>query len=434
MVGNIPHQLMMFEVTKHSDTMAKNTNLSGQPVICQLLSFIPAEMIEECVGEHHSDYYYKTMSTYRQMVFLLYGVISRCHSLRNLCKGLLFLEDKLCYLGVDKLPATSTLSDANINRNSDVFGSIYHRLYQHYSPYLSDSHIKMFIGGEVDPAKVEVFDSSTVSLFVDVFKGPGRNPLNGKKKGGLKIHTKMPLSGFVPDFIDLTEAASNDKNFPGQLNPASGTIYVFDKGYVNYNLWNQWTERGVFYVTRLNDNAHYEVLTGQPNHISQYADGGIISDQIICLNSHEAALDARLIIYKDPASGKVLKFISNMFDYQVTTVIQLYKYRWEIEVLFKQIKQNFELGYFFSDSPEGIKTQVWVALIANLIFTVIHRQVKECELFVTIVSMASNNLGSYTCLITLIKRKPPSGDERDIKIAQLKVLFDLLDQADQTEL
>ncbi len=231
----------------------------------------------------------------------------------------------------------------------------------------------------------------------------------------------MPLSGFAPDFIDLTEAASNDKNFLGQLNPAPGTIYVFDKGYVNYKVWKQWTKQGVFYVTRLNDNADYKVLVGQPNHISQYAAGGIISDQIIRLNSDETVLEARLIIYKDPVSGKVLKFISNMFDYQATTVIQLYKYRWSIEVLFKQIKQNFELGYFFSDSSEGIKTQIWVALIANLIFTVIHRQVKECELFVTIVSMASNNLSSYICLIKLLKRRIPQADERNIKIVQLEM-------------
>ncbi len=361
------------------------------------------------------------MSTYRQLVFLLYGVISKCHSLRNLCKNLLFFEGKLCYLGINKLPAVSTLSDANINRSSDVFGSIYQGLYEYHKSYLSDSYINMFIGGEVDPAKVEVFDSSTVSLFVEVFKGAGRNPLNGKKKGGLKIHTKMPLSGFVPDFIHLTPAACNDKIFLGQLNTVPGTIYVFDKGYVNYKVWQEWTEQGVFYVTRLNDNAQYEVLTGQPNHISEYANGGIISDQVIRLKGTEVSLDTRLIVYKDPVTGKVLKFISNMFSYRDYTIIQLYKYRWGIEVMFKQIKQNFELGYFFSDSPEGIKTQVWVALIANLIFTVIHRQVKECELFVTIVSMASNNLASYICLIKLLKRRIPTGEERNIEIVQLDV-------------
>jgi len=120
-----------------------------------------------------------------------------------------------------------------------VFGSIYHGLYKHYKSYLEDGNITMFIGNEVDPSKVEVFDSSTISLFVEVFKGAGRNPLDGKKKGGLKIYTKKPLAGFVPDYIHLTPAACNDKTFLGQLTPSTGNIYVFDKGYVNYKVWAQ---------------------------------------------------------------------------------------------------------------------------------------------------------------------------------------------------
>ncbi|MFT7036916.1 MAG: hypothetical protein ACJA2S_005457 [Cyclobacteriaceae bacterium] len=276
----------------------------------------------------------------------------------------------------------------------------------------------MFVGGEIDPSKVEIFDSSTVCLLT-YSRGLAIIHWKERRKGGLKIHTKMLLSSFVPDFIHLTEAACNDKTFLGQLNPDPGTVYVFDKGYVNYNMWDQWTEQGVFYVTRINENAQYDVLTGQPNHIIEYANGGIISDQIIQLKTSETTLEARLIIYKDPVSGKVLKFIFNMFSHSAYTVIQLYKYRWNIEVLFKQVKQNFELGWFFSDSSEGIKTQVWVALIANLIFTVIHRQVKECELFVTILSMASNNLGSYVSLLKLLKRTTPTGPERNIRIMQL---------------
>ena len=182
----------MFEL-RHFHIMDKNTNLSGQPVICQLLSFIPTVLIKECLSEHQSDYYYKVMTTYRQLVFLLYGVISRCHSLRNLCKALLFLEEKLSYLGIDSLPASCTLSDANINRSSDVFGRIYHSLYNHYSSYLSDSYIKMFIEDEVDSSKVELFDSSAVSLFVEVFKGAGRNSLDGKKSSVYEGGHRVPF-------------------------------------------------------------------------------------------------------------------------------------------------------------------------------------------------------------------------------------------------
>ena len=107
----------------------------------------------------------------------------------------------------------------------------------------------------------------------------------------------------------------------------------------------------MFYVTRLNENASYtavrgtgQVLLGQPNHISEHANEDIISDQRILL---KGGLEARLVVFKDYVSGKVLRFVSNLFDYDVMTIVQLYKYRWNIEVLFKQLKQNFELCYFF---------------------------------------------------------------------------------------
>lgn len=202
----------MFDVTTQTNVMAKNTNLAGQPVICQLLSFLPHEIVSNCVADHQSDRYYKTLTTYKQLVFMLYGVVTKCRSLNSLCKNLLFLEDKLTYLGIHELPAVSTLSDANINRDSEVFASIYRQLYEHYKEVLSPIQCS-FIEDEIDTGKVAIFDSSTIRLFVDVFKGAGRNSLTGKKKGDLKIHTKMPLGGFVPDLVHITEAACNDKSF-----------------------------------------------------------------------------------------------------------------------------------------------------------------------------------------------------------------------------
>ena len=109
----------------HSIIRSKNKYLVGQPIICQLLSFVPKELVEESVAEHQSDHYYKTMTFFKQFVFLFYGVVMRCKSLNNLCKNLLLLENKLCYLGITELPAVSTLSDANINRSSHVFATLY---------------------------------------------------------------------------------------------------------------------------------------------------------------------------------------------------------------------------------------------------------------------------------------------------------------------
>ena len=192
--------------------MGKNTNLAGQPVLCQLLSFL---IVDACVQQHDSDRYYKTMTTYKQMVFTLYGVVTKSHSLNTLCKNLLFLEDKLTCLGKDKLPVLSTLSDANINRDSEVFASIYAQLYQHYKDKLNPVHCGL-LEDKPDKEKVSAFDSSTITLFVDIFKEAGRNALTSKKKGGLKIHAKMPLGGFVSNLVHITEAACNDKSFLGR--------------------------------------------------------------------------------------------------------------------------------------------------------------------------------------------------------------------------
>ncbi|MEQ9297780.1 MAG: IS4 family transposase [Cyclobacteriaceae bacterium] len=399
--------------------MAKNSYLSGQPIICQLLSYVPKELVDSSVEEHQSDRYYKTMTTFKQLVFIFYGVVMRCKSLNNLCKNTLMLEDKLTYLGIGELPAVSTLSDANINRSSEVFATLYGNLYQYYKDTLMPT--LCHFTEDLDEQKIFCFDSSTITLFVDIFKGAGRNTLTGKKKGGLKLHTKMPMTGFVPDLVHLTEAACNDKTFLGQLKVDKGGIYIFDKGYVNYQVWAEWTLLGVFYVTRLNENANYEVLEGKPNHVSQYADGGIVSDQRIQFSD---GLEARLVVFKDHASGKVLQFVSNMFDHEAMTIVLLYKYRWNIEVLFKQLKQNFELCYFFSDSSEGIKTQIWIALIAQLIFSVIHRQIKEAERFSTLVNVASNNMTSYVGLVRFMKVGRLKPQDRDLEIIQLQLFGD----------
>ena len=179
-------------------------------------------------------------------------------------------------------------------------------------------------------------------------------------------------------------------------------------------------QTGAYWVTRLNKNAQYEILSQKVYDCIEYADGGIISDSIIQLKSKKAKVKARLIFYKDPESGKVLSFISNLFDYNPLTIAQLYKYRWSIEVFFKRLKQNFQTDYFFSDSSNGIKTQIWIVLIANLLMSVIHALTKQKECFSTTVTMAACNMSSYTSLIAIICQERPSKKPK-IRIVQLKL-------------
>ena len=402
----------------------KSTKISGQPIICQLLSFIPKDLVQKSIEKFASDRYYKTMGTYKQLVFMLYGIINKSESLTGLCKCLLFLEGKLCYLGIDKLPATSTLSDANRNRKSEVFEDIYYCLLDHYKSDLQGSYVCLPINGEAQGSKLKRFDSTTFTLFSDIFKGAGRIPLEGGKKGGIKAQALLSFDSLVPEYIELGAAAKNDKDFLGQLAVKPDILYVFDKGYVNYNIYKEWTGKGVYFVTRLNDNASYTIEKEIPVETLDIAAGvGVLKDQHIKvrLKGSKTGLQLRLVTYKDPTSGKVLKFVTNHFAYQALTISHIYRNRWAIEPFFKQLKQNYQLGYFFSDSQQGIMSQIWIALIANLIFTLIFQRNKEAETFVTIVSMARSGLNTYVCFLSIIKRQKLTREERDNGIVQLQI-------------
>ena len=404
---------------------AQSNKISGQPVICQLMSFVPPELVKQAADKFGADRYYKTMPAYKQLVYMLYGVVTKTPSLNSLCKSLLFLDGKLSHLGISQLPALSTLADANAERDSEVFKTLYTLLLIHYESELKNSYFNSPVNYEAPSEKVFRFDSTTFTLFLDILKGAGRNPINGKKKGGIKAHCLLPFNSRVPSLVHLSEAAKNDRDFLGQLEVVAGNIYIFDKGYINYKLYADWTKKSVFFVTRMKENATYTVISEDKkiDVLEAINCGGIIKDQIVelSLGHNVEGVRLRLVTYKDPLTSKVLQFLTNLFDYKASTIAMLYKCRWGIEPFFKQIKQNFEVGYFYSDSSNGIETQIWITLIANLIFTIIHQRVQEAEQFTTIVATTRANMGSFVCMISILKRTRLNKYDRDNEIVQLQI-------------
>jgi hypothetical protein len=379
-------------------TMDKNNVkfLSGQPIIVQVMSLIPEHIFRKVIEETQSDKYYKQMKSKDHFICLFYAVLTRNSSLREVCKNITLIARKLLYVGLRQLPCRSTLSDANRHRDSNFFASLYMALYLHYKSSLKTNWSP--IGDEVDLYEVEVFDSTTVTLFKEILKGAGRNPLDGKKKGGIKVFTKMNLSEGVPNFICMKAASTNENTFLKVLNLPEGGIAVFDKGFNRYHYFDIWTEHNRYFVTPLRENAKYQVVS--ENSTDSFPD--VIKDQTINLGYKRGkvtrTVTLRLITYCDPISGEILRFLTNLMGHTSITITLLYKNRWVIEVLFKQIKQNFELKYFLSDSENGIKSQIWVALVLNLLFTLIHRKIKEAEDFSTMVMIAAKNLCSYVNL------------------------------------
>jgi hypothetical protein len=304
------------------------------------------------------------------------------------------LTGKLNHLGMDRSPAKSTAGDGLRERDNEFFKDVYFMLLEHFKPLLSVSRID-----NISFSKLFIFDSSTIRLFSDIMKGVGRNPKNeGKKKGGLKVHMMIDAHSDTPEFVKISEAKQHDKNFLKYLQLAAHSMIVFDRAYNHYLQFAQWTERNINFVCRLKKNAIYkvqEVLYGQE---LENGKSGILNEGHIHLSykedKQEKTLCLRKVTYGDD-KGRVYEFITNNFEISREEVCFLYKLRWNIELLFKKLKQNFQLHYFYSETENGIKTQIWCTLIAQLLLQVLRVKSESKKAFSTIASLVRIHLISY---------------------------------------
>jgi len=383
--------------------MSKNNKNSGNPIISQILKFIDRVKVNRTAKENRSDRYSKKFKTIDHLITMLYVVLSGCNSLREIESIMLACEGRLNHLGINVFPKRSTLSDANRRRSSKVFSEIYFGLYYKYKKILTDSR-------KNDPLMkcLKIVDSTTISLFCDILQGVGRNPINGKKKGGIKMHTMINSSEDVPTLVRFTSAATHDHTFLKNLELKKGSIVVFDKGYVDYNQYNQWTLDGVYFVTRQKDNAVYESI--EEFDIPLNMDDGVLKDEKIIIDKDVQRIELRRLAYWLEDQKRVYEFITNNFDLPADKIAQIYKKRWQIELLFKRLKQNFPLKYFLGDNQNAIEIQIWVSLIAQLIMLVIKKLAERKWAFSNLVSVIRFHLMTYIDLFKFLN-SPDSGWE-----------------------
>ena len=397
-------------------------NLVGQPVFKQIIKLIPRDKFDELVLMRKSDRYYKSFFSWDQLVVMLFGIFSRCDSMGEVCDGLRAFAGKLNYFGMDCSPPKSTAGDALRDRDEELFRLFYFVLVAYFSPLLSVSRKKTRKKEGISFDDFFAFDSTTLTLFSDIMKGVGRNPIgDGKKKGGLKVHMLTDIHADTPLFARISEAKMHDKNFLQYLNPPAGSMLVFDKAYNYYLQFAKWTASGVYFVCRLKENAKYEVQTDKPlfekklekeelgvyrvEHIhiaySETVEITVEGKKKTKKVKQKKQLCLRLVHYKDE-KGRKYKFITNNWDITDEEVALIYKCRWSIETTFKLLKQNFQLTYFYSDTENGIKTQVWCTLIAYLLLQVIQTLSESKKAFSTIAALLRMHLVSHLDLIWLV--------------------------------
>lgn len=384
--------------------------LVGQPIFKQIMNLVEKVDINGLIRKHESDYYYKSFKTRTHLFTMLFGILSRCDSMTEVCEGLRAMGGKLNHLGMDRAPAKSTACDGLRNRNSEFFEDLYFRLVSRYKSFLSDSRTYGLTFKEV-----LIIDSTTIRLFSDVLRGVGRNPKgDGKKKGGMKVHMLIDAVQSVGRFIKMTEAKVHDKNFLKSLDLISHSMIVFDKAYNYYLQFALWTQKNIYFVTRIKKNAVYTVVEVNRIHYRKKGQAKVLRDEIIELEYHPEREDGardmktklkiklRKVCYQDE-QNRYFEFLTNNFDISAEDVAFLYKKRWGIEILFKKMKQNFQLHYFYGENENAIYTQVWCTLIAQLLLTVTQKIAQAKKAFSVVASLVRIHLISMLDVNELLR-------------------------------
>jgi hypothetical protein len=380
--------------------MGKNKYFSTKSVFGQLISLLDDSMISKSVQKHNSDRYVKHFKSQDHLFSMVFCCLEKCNSLREVASGMVGLSGKEETVRINHLPKKSTLSDANKSRKVEFFEEIYNNLLKKYSFVLSDSRVELALG-----KKIKIVDSTTISLFKDILKCAGRKPSDGKSKGGIKSHSVINADEKVPNLVWFTAATTHDHQFLEKLKCDEHTVYIFDKGYNDYKAFENFTQQKTGFVTRIKENAKYEVAL--KNEIPKNIHCGVLSDQIIEVEVDKQGVKTKLklrkIKYYDREHKRTFEFISNLFEFRADTIAALYKIRWQIELLFKQIKQNFPLKYFLGDNENAIKIQIYCVLIVNLLMGVIKKSLKRQWSFSNLVSFCRIHLFNYIHLTKFLE-------------------------------
>jgi hypothetical protein len=323
------------------------------------LKTFPRTEFEGFVKKHKAERHARGFTCWGQFVAMLFCQLARAHSLREICQGLAACEGKLKHLGLSDGPKRATLAYANGHRPWEVYKDEFFALRLRCEQAARPGHKFRFHN------KLVSLDSTTVALCVSMFDWAHFQ----RAKGAVKIHLMLDHDGYLPKFAVLTTGKKADITVARTLPLEAGTIVVMDKGYADYRWWRDLDQQGVFFVTRLRDDAKYRVERGR--EIPETYGRRILRDEEITLLGYgqlgEDGLALRRIEVWDEDKQETFVFVTNHKRLAASTIDRVYRDRWQIETFFKSLKQLLKIKTFVGTSENAVLTQIWTALIAMLL-------------------------------------------------------------------
>ena len=339
----------------------------GKFVFAQIVEFIPRFEFEKCVKRYKGDFHAKSLNSYNHLLQLIFGQITACTSLRDICLCLKAHQNNLYHLGIRQSVVHSTLSRANDNRDYRIFQDFGYFLISQVRPLFSKEKIPL-----VDLENtIFALDSTSISVSINLAAWA-----SGKySRGAVKMHTLLDLRGSIPTFIHISDGTWHDSNAMDYIQFEPNAIYTMDKAYVDLVALSQMDSIGAYFVTRAKAVTRYRVI-----ETMDCSENGVLADQMVMLTGYKSSQlyprPLRMVLYRDTETDEELTFISNNVDISALDIANIYRNRWQIEVFFKWIKQNMTVKRMWGYSENAVRIHLWIAIISYLLMAKIKAELQ----------------------------------------------------------
>lgn len=390
---------------------------SGKFVFSHIMQFVPMHEFQKCVLRYQGNYRVRSFSCYDQFLSMTFAQLTARESLRDIETCLSSLSDKLYHVGFRaKKISKSTLSDANERRDSKIYSDFAKVLmFKAQTLYanedLSDPSLNSII-----KEGLYALDATTIDLCLSVF--PWAKYM--RAKSAIKLHTLLDLRGNIPSFIIMTDGKGSDFKIMDEMMWQAGSIYLMDRGYLDFSRLYNITKSGAFFVIRMRKRISWKRVYS--HQIDK--ETGLICDQTVVMTYRKSAADyplhLRRVKFRDEENNQTLEFLTNNFELPALTIAKLYKQRWQVELFFKWIKQHLNIKSFFGTSKNAVETQIWIAISTYLLIAIIKKTLNLDKSLYTLSQIFSITLFERTLnLSELIKQNYKNNEVEEYGLLSL---------------
>ncbi len=359
---------------------------TGKLVFAQLMEHLPMKAFHHCVKTYKGNHKIKSFSCLDQFLCMAFSQLTYRESLRGTVICLRSQSHKLYHMGIRGGVARNTLSNANKVRDWRIYADFAQALIKIARPLYKDEDL----GLDLDNT-IYALDASTIDLCLSVFPWAKFR----STKSAVKLHTLIDLRGNIPTFIHISDGKMHDVNVLDILVAEAGAFYIMDRGYLDFKRLFHIHQAGAFFVIRAKKNTVYRRQYSHAVSVEGKTQG-VKCDQTIVFTNMQARKDypqqLRRIKYYDKKTDKTFNFLTNNFTVPAHTVAELYRYRWQVELFFKWIKQHLRIKSFFGVTENAVKSQIWIAISVYVLVAIVKKRLNlEMELY-TILQILSLSL------------------------------------------